>query len=74
MTQANAEDGPIVEVQLAVGHAALTARITRRSFQQLGIHAGQELYALVKAVSFDQRSVGYSKAREPVASLQRSSS
>ncbi len=74
VTQANAEDGPIVEVQLAVGHAALTARITRRSFQQLGIHAGQELYALVKAVSFDQRSVGYSKAREPVASLQRSSS
>lgn len=68
VTLVNAETGPIVEVQLAVGHATLTARITRRSFRQLGIHAGQELYALVKAVSFDQRSVGYSKAREPVTS------
>jgi molybdate transport system ATP-binding protein len=51
--------GPVVEVQLSVGGPTLTARITRRSFEQLGIHAGQELYALVKAVSFDQRSVGY---------------
>lgn len=53
------ETGPVVDVQLAVGSATFTARITRRSFQQLGIHSGQELYALVKAVSFDQRSVGY---------------
>jgi len=53
------ETGPIVDVQLVIGAATLTARITRRSLQQLDIHAGQELYALVKAVSFDQRSVGY---------------
>ena len=53
------ESGPIVDVQLAVGAATLTARITRRSVRQLGIHVGQDLYALVKAVSFDQRSVGY---------------
>jgi molybdate transport system ATP-binding protein len=53
------EPGPIVDVQLSVGSATLTARITRRSFEQLGIHAGQEVFALVKAVSFDQRSVGY---------------
>jgi molybdopterin-binding protein len=37
----------------------LTARITRRSRVQLGIHVGQDLYALVKAVSFDHRSTGY---------------
>ena len=53
------ETGPVVDVQLAVGSATFTSRITRRSFQQLGIHSGQELYALIKAVSFDQRSVGY---------------
>ncbi len=53
------ESGPIVDVQLAVGTGMLTARITRRSFQQLGIQSGQEIYALVKAISFDQRSVGY---------------
>ena len=53
------ETGPIVDLQLAVGSSVLLARITRRSLRQLGIHAGQELYALIKAVSFDQRSVGY---------------
>jgi molybdate transport system ATP-binding protein len=51
--------GPIIDLQLAVGGATLVARITRRSFRQLGIRAGQELYVLIKAVSFDQRSVGY---------------
>ena len=59
VTAIDDETGPIVDLQLAVGSATLVARITRRSFQQLGIHEGQELYALVKAVSFDQRSVGY---------------
>ena len=51
--------GPIVDVQLAVGGTTLNARITRRSLQQLGVHVGQDVYALVKAVSFDQRSVCY---------------
>jgi molybdate transport system ATP-binding protein len=53
------ETGPVVDVQIAVGEALLTARITRRSRVQLGIHVEQELYALVKAVSFDHRSTGY---------------
>ncbi len=53
------ETGPVIEIQLSTGSSVLTARITRRSVQQLGIHVGQPLYALIKAVSFDQRSVGY---------------
>ena len=59
VTSMDDESGPIVDVQLAVGTTSLTARITRRSVRQLGIHVGQDVYALVKAVSFDQRSVGY---------------
>ena len=59
ITAVDAGAGPIVDVQLAVGGATLNARITRRSLQQLGIHVGQNVYALVKAVSLDQRSVGY---------------
>ncbi len=55
----DAETGPVVDVQLTVGAVTLTARITRRSLEDLGIRLGQEVYALVKAVSFDQRSVGY---------------
>ena len=49
---------PVVDVQLAVGNAVLVARITRRSFQQLGIRSGQALYALIKAVSLDPRGAG----------------
>ncbi len=60
VTAIDDETGPIVDLQLAVGGATLVARITRRSFRQLGIRNGQDVYALVKAVSFDQRSVGYS--------------
>ena len=53
------DSGPVVDLQLAVGRATLLARITRRSFHDLGIRRGQVLYALVKAVSFDQLSVDY---------------
>lgn len=45
--------GPTVDLQLAVGGATLKARITRRSAHQLGIRSGQDLYALIKAVSLD---------------------
>ena len=53
------EGGAVVEARLRVGSALITARITRRSQKELGIAEGVELYALIKAVSFDQRSVGY---------------
>ncbi len=53
------EDGPIVDVQLRVGEALLVARITRRSQMELGLTEGQPIYALIKAVSIDRRSVGY---------------
>jgi molybdate transport system ATP-binding protein len=59
VTSLDAEAGPIVDVQLAIGASTLIARITRRSLEELHSHRGQEIYALVKAVSFDQRSVGY---------------
>ena len=49
---------PVVDVRLAIGEATLVARITRRSLQQLAITPGQELYALVKAVSIDPRGSG----------------
>jgi len=51
--------GPSVDVQLEVGASILVARITRRSLRQLGICTGIRVHALVKAVAFDERSVGY---------------
>ena len=59
VTAISQESGPIVDIQLAIGDASLLARITQRSLSDLGIHEHQELYALVKAVSFDHRSTGY---------------
>jgi molybdate transport system ATP-binding protein len=53
------EDGPIVDVQLEVGEVALLARVTRRSRDQMHLAVGQRVYAMVKAVTFDRRSVGY---------------
>jgi molybdate transport system ATP-binding protein len=50
---------PIVELQLRVGAARLQARITRRSCDELRLAEGRRVYALVKAVSLDRRSVGY---------------
>ena len=51
--------GPIVELQLRVGGARLQARITRRSRDELELSEGGRVYALIKAVSIDRRSVGY---------------
>jgi molybdate transport system ATP-binding protein len=55
----SSEDGSTVDVELTIGTAGLVARITRRSLRELGLHVGQEACALVKAVSFNQGSVGY---------------
>jgi molybdate transport system ATP-binding protein len=53
--------GPVVDVRLALGGSRLVARITRRSLRELQIRPGLRLYAMVKAVSFDRHSVGYTK-------------
>lgn len=59
VTAIREETGPIVDVQLAVGDALLLARITQRSRRELDLQVGRDVYALVKAVSFDHRSTGY---------------
>lgn len=55
----SSDEGPIAEVLLRVGPAPLRARVTRRSVHDLMLRDGQEVYALIKAVSLDRRSVGY---------------
>jgi molybdate transport system ATP-binding protein len=53
------EYGAIVDVALAMGATTLSARITRKSAEELGLAPGQRVFALVKAVSIDRRSVGF---------------
>lgn len=64
VTAVSDDVGPVVDVVVAVGAASITARVTRHSLRELRIAPGQELFVLVKAVSFDQRSVGYAGGGE----------
>ena len=53
------EEGPSLDVRLDVAGTPLIARITRKSAAELGLRPGLEVFALVKSVSIDRRSVGY---------------
>ncbi len=59
LTAISREEGAIVDVSMTVGNTPLVARITRRSVVGLDLRPGQHVYALIKAVSLDRRSVGY---------------
>ena len=51
------EDGAL-EVQLRLGPERLLARITRRSGEALGLEPGRRVFALIKTVAIDRRSLG----------------
>jgi molybdate transport system ATP-binding protein len=53
------EFGAIVDVQLRVGPTPLAARVTRKAAAELGLAPGTKVFAMVKAVSIDRRSVGF---------------
>ncbi|HEY4997772.1 MAG TPA: molybdenum ABC transporter ATP-binding protein, partial [Usitatibacter sp.] len=53
------EFGAIVDVQLLVGPAPLAARVTRRAAAELRLAPGMKVFAMVKAVSIDRRSVSF---------------
>ena len=50
------EEGAL-EVQLRVGNERLLARVTRRSGEALGLAAGREVFAVLKTVAIDRRSL-----------------
>jgi molybdate transport system ATP-binding protein len=53
-----ADDGPIVEVRVDCNGEALIARLTRYSVERLGLAPGTPVFALVKSVALDRRSLG----------------
>lgn len=53
------EFGAIVDVALRVGPTPLSARVTRKAAAELGLAPGKKVFAMVKAVSIDRRSVGF---------------
>lgn len=53
------EPGSSVDVRIEVSGTPIIARITRHSAERLRLAAGMQVWALVKGVSLDRRSVGY---------------
>jgi molybdate transport system ATP-binding protein len=47
-----------LEVQLRLGEERLLARVTRRSGAALGLMPGREIFAVIKTVAIDRRSLG----------------
>jgi len=48
-----------LEVQLRLGNERLLARVTRRSGATLGLVPGREIFAVIKTVAIDRRSLGH---------------
>lgn len=51
------ETGAFAEVKIDVGGAAVIARITRHSAERLRLAPGVKVYALIKAITLDRRSL-----------------
>ena len=50
-------EGPIVDIRLDCNGEALLARLTRYSVERLGIAPGARVFALIKSVALDRRSL-----------------
>jgi molybdate transport system ATP-binding protein len=51
ITEIHSSHGPHADVQLLLGEAKLTARVTRRSLERLQLAAGAQAFAVVKSVT-----------------------
>ncbi len=60
------EEGAL-EVQLSLGGERLLARVTRRSGEALGLEPGRRVFALIKTVAIDRRSLGGQAETDAVA-------
>lgn len=57
VAEIRADEGPIAEVRLDCGGQSVQARITRHSVAVLGLAPGMPAYAVIKAITFDRRSL-----------------
>ena len=44
-----------IELRLRIGKQVLRARLTRKSFDEMGIREGMSIVALIRSVAFDTR-------------------
>ncbi len=51
--------GAIVEVRVQLAGRELLARISRQALDEMNLQTGQPVFALIKAIAFDKRSMGF---------------
>jgi molybdate transport system ATP-binding protein len=51
------DGGPQLDLKIDIG-TPLIARVTRKSFHDLGLASGKSIFAMIKAVAIDRRSLG----------------
>jgi len=59
IAELGAADGSSLDVRVDIGGSPVIARITRHSAVRLELAPGKPVFAMIKAVSLDRRSVGY---------------
>jgi molybdate transport system ATP-binding protein len=59
VAELGAADGASLDVRLDIGGSPVLARITQHSALRLRLAPGKPVFAMIKAVSLDRRSVGY---------------
>ena len=57
------EQGPFAEIAIDLGGPILRARLTRHAVDELGLHAGQPVVALIKAAAVERRLLGPAPSR-----------
>lgn len=58
-------EGPFVDVVVSLGHTRLRSLITRESRERLHLGVGDTVWALIKTVALDSRSVGFRQRPRP---------
>jgi molybdate transport system ATP-binding protein len=58
IAEIGAVDGPIVDVRVDLNGEMLLARVTRLTLDRLGLVPGRPVYAIIKTVAIDRRSLG----------------
>ncbi len=54
-----AGEGAIIEVRVRIAGCDIPARISRQARDEMNLQTGQTVYALIKAIAFDKRSMGF---------------
>jgi len=58
-------DGVFVDVTISVGATTIRALVSRESRDRLGLAVGQSVWALIKTVALDNRSLGFLRPPRP---------